>query len=188
MTRLWHAAWVSADPHGERALNPGDAALIAETCVRSEVLWLRPLDAERAQAAWHVWHDDAVCVVYGVGEQVLPLLTGRVEVLARSKETGGRLVRFVAVAEQLTPRTPAWDAAADVLSAHRLNTPDPARQRDRWASGCLVTLLRPAWLVESGWGGTGTPSGALPPPGGPATTVGRRPFHLGRRTRRAANG
>jgi hypothetical protein len=171
-------------PEQRAPLTPQDAALIAETCVRSDIIWIKGADADRHQAAWHVWYDDAVCVLFGVGEQMLPLLAGEVEVIARSKDTGARLVRFVATAEQLPASGPAWQGATAVLAGKRLNAEDPAGQRSRWASGVIVTLLRPTSLLASGGGDDDTPSGAAPPPGGPATTIGRTPFHLGGRRRR----
>ena len=166
-------------------LTPVEAALIAETCSRGEVIWVRPPDEPRHHAAWHVWHEDGPVLVYGVGEQMLPLLSGEVEVVARAKETGARLVTFVAYARTLTPGSAEWEAATTELAAHRLNATDPAGARERWASGGLVTALRPLWLVRSGTGEDDAGSGAQPPARGPATTLTRRPFHLGRRRRRA---
>ncbi len=163
-------------------LTPEQAALIAETCSKSGVVWLRPSDGVRDQLAWHVWHADAVHVVYGVDEQMLPLLSGAVEVIARSKDTGARLVRFLARAELLTARSPEWEAAADALSAARLNARDTAGQRERWASGGLISRLVPVRMLESGAGDAGTPSGAAAPPRSGATTFsGWRPWHLGGR-------
>jgi hypothetical protein len=174
-----------ADAPRRRPLSPVDAALIAEACTKSDLVWVRPLDEPRARGAWHVWHDDAVCVVYGTGEQMLPLLAGEVEVIARSKENGSRVVTFVADAETLPAGTPEWDAAVFRLAASRLNAQDPATQKERWASGALVTLLRPAWVASAGPGDDDAPSGAEEPPGGPGTTLTRRPYHAGTRRRRA---
>jgi len=168
-----------------RPLSPVDAALIAEACTKSDLVWVRPLDEPRARAAWHVWHDDAVCVVYGTGEQMLPLLDGEVEVVARSKENGAQVVTFVADAQTLPAGTPEWEAAAFALAAARLNAQDPATQKERWASGALITLLRPAWVTAAGPGDDDAPSGAEPPPGGPGTTLTRRPYHASSRRRRA---
>jgi hypothetical protein len=163
-----------------------DAALIAEACTKSDLVWVRPLDEPRARAAWHVWHDDAVCVVYGTGEQMLPLLQGEVEVVARSKENGSRIVTFVADAETVPAGTPEWDAAAFRLAASRLNAHDPATQKERWASGALIALLRPAWAAAAGPGDDASPSYAEQPPGGPGTTLSRRPYHATSRQRRAS--
>jgi hypothetical protein len=164
-------------------LTPEQAALIAETCSKSGVLWLRPSDGVRDQLAWHVWHDDAVHVVYGVDEQMLPLLSGAVEVTARSKDNGTRLVRFLARAELLEARSPAWESAADALSASRLNARDTAEQRERWASGGLISRLVPVRLLASGPGEQASPVGAEPPARTGATTANWRPWHLGGRPR-----
>lgn len=183
------ARWlfVTADPAPmtRRPLSPVEAALVAEACTRSDVVWVRATGGERHHAAWHIWHDDAVCVVYGAGEQQLPLLGGEVEVVARSKESGGQVIAFHAQVATLTSRTPEWDAAAQALSVSRLNAGDPAEQRDRWAAGAVINLLRPVAVTVAAHGEDTSPSGAAPPPGGPGTTLSHRPFHLGGRRRRA---
>jgi hypothetical protein len=175
------------DPDGprRRPLSPVDAALIAEACTKSDLVWLRPLAEPRARAAWHVWHDDAVCVVHGTGEQTLPPLEGEVEVVARSKENGSRIVTFVADAETVPPGTDAWDAAVFRLAASRLNAQDPATQKERWAADARVVLLRPARVSVAGPGDEQSPSFAAEPPGGPGTTLARRPYHATSRQRRA---
>lgn len=156
-----------------------DAALIAEACGKSSVLWVRTVGTTRHHLAWHVWHEDAAYVVYGVDEQMLPLMSGQVEVVVPSKETGARLVTFVAQADILPAKSDEWEAAATALSAARLNTTDPDEQRDRWASGTLVTRLTPAQLLAAGAGDDNSGSGAVPPPGSAATTVGEhQPWHL----------
>jgi hypothetical protein len=165
-----------------------DAALIAEACSKSSVVWVRTVETTRHHLAWHVWHDDAVHVVFGVSEQMLPLMSGQVEVVVPSKDTGSRLVTFVAQADILPARSPEWEAAATALSASRLNAVDPDDQRDRWASGTLITRLTPLQVLAAGAGDDQSPSGAVTPPGSAATTVGKhQPWHLrGRaKTRRA---
>src|SRR3954454_11302637 len=118
-----------------------DAALIAEACTKSSVVWVRTVASPRNHLAWHVWHENAVHVVYGVAEQSLPMLTGQVEVVVPSKDSRARLITFVARADLLPSGSPAWVSAADALSASRLNTRDPHRQRDRWSSAALITRL-----------------------------------------------
>jgi hypothetical protein len=166
-------------------MSPVEAALVAEACTRSDLVWVRPAGAARYQGAWHVWHDDAICLVYGAGEQSLPLLSGVVEVVVRSKDTGAEVVAFIAQVDTLTSRTPEWDAAAAVLSAGRLNTADAGEQRERWATSAVVSLLRPVAVTVAAWGDDDTPSGASAAPEGPGTTLTRRPFHFGTRARRA---
>ena len=172
-------------PSFRRPLSPEEAALVAEACTRSDLVWLRAAGEKRHQGAWHVWHDDAVCVVYGTGEQMLPLLSGEVEVVARSKDSGAQVIGFLAQVDTLTSRTPEWDAAAQALSAVRLNAVDLPGQRERWANGALISLLRPVAVTVAARGDDDTPAGSAPPPGGPGTTLKRRPFHLGRRQHRA---
>jgi hypothetical protein len=165
-------------------LSPMDAALIAEACTKSNVIWVRTVGSTRHQLAWHAWHEGAVYVVYGVDEQMLPLMSGQVEVVVPSKDTGSRLVTFVAQADILPARSPEWEAAAAALSASRLNATDPDGQLDRWASGTLVTRLAPVHLTAAGASGDGTPAGVATPPGSPATTVGtHQPWHVRGRAR-----
>lgn len=168
-----------------RPLSPVEAALVAEACTRSDLVWLRTAAPARHRAAWHVWHDDAVCVVYGAGEQQLPVLSGEIEVVARSKDSGAQVIAFQAHVDTLTSRTPEWEAAAQALAAARLNAADLPEQRERWATGAVISLLRPVAVTVAARGDDETPSGAAPPPGGPGTTTGQQPFHLGGRRRRA---
>jgi hypothetical protein len=171
---------VVADP--VFTLTPHEAALIAETCARSVVLWLRVPEEDRHHAAWYVWHADAVNLVHGAGEQLLPLLQGEVEVIARSKESGARLVRFVALAEELPPAgSPEWDAAAAALSAARLNATDAAGQRERWASGAVIARLTPLRLLAGGPVEPDTEASRQTPAVSAATTDRWRPWHLGGR-------
>jgi hypothetical protein len=168
-------------PPLEPELTPEQAALVAEACTKSGVVWVKPNDGVRFQLAWHTWHADAVHVVYGVDEQMLPLLSGAVEVIVRSKDTGGRVVAFLARAEVLPAGSPEWEAAATALSAARLNARETAEQRERWASGGLISRLLPVRLLQSSPGDDASPSGAAPVPPNPATTTGRQPWHLGGR-------
>ena len=165
-------------------LSPVDAALIAEACSKSNVLWIRTVGSTRHQLAWHVWHEGAVYVVYGVDEQMLPLMSGQVEVVVPSKDTGARLVTFVAQADILPARSAEWEEAAAALSAARLNATDTDHQADRWASGTLVTRLTPVHLSAVGAGDDRSGSGAAAPPGSAASTVGEhQPWHVRGRAR-----
>jgi hypothetical protein len=167
-------------------LTPTDAALIAEVCSRSDLVWLRPPGSARWRAAWHVWHDDAVCIVSGGGEQDLPVLGDEVHVIGRSKETGARLVTFVASVETLSAGTEVWDHAAFALVAGRLNAREPQAQKQRWAEGGVVRLLRPVRLLTAGAGEDDAAAERAQVPRGPGTTLGKQPFHVGGRRRRAA--
>lgn len=168
-------------PPMEPELSPEQAALVAETCSKSGVIWVQPNDGVRPQLAWHVWHDDAVHVIYGVDEQMLPLLSGPVEVTTRSKDSGVRVVRFLARAEVLPARSPEWEAAATALAAARLNARDTDEQRERWASGGLISRLTPIRVLSWGAGDGESGSGAARVPESAATTTGRVPWHAGGR-------
>ncbi len=168
---------------GPRALDGDALALVAEGCTRSGVVWLRPAGVERHHLAWHVWHENAVHVVAGGGEQELPALTGAVEVVVPSKDAGSRLATVLAEGRVLAPGTGEWSAAVQALSAKRLNDRDLPGQRDRWARSATVTRLEPVRLLGAGAGGDDTPAGRVRPPAEGSTT-GRRPWHLGGRSRR----
>jgi len=165
-------------------LTAAEQFLVAQACSSSGVLWLRQAGEPRWALAWHAWHSGAVHVVHGVGEQLLPLRPGPAELAVRSKDSGALLVTVLAQADVLVPGSPEWDAAAAALSAARLNAPEPAGQRERWATGALIMRLVPVRVLAAGAGDDASPSGAQPPPRGPATTTGRMPWHLGGRSGR----
>lgn len=167
-----------------------EAALVAEACAKSDVVWLRPVEQARAQAAWHVWHRGEICVLQGNGEQPLPQLTGPVEVIVPSKDTRARLVTLIATPRELEPGTAQWTAAAEALAASRLNATDAAGAEGpgtipRWAEEAQIYALHPDGVLEAVSGDEETPDGRLPPPDSRWTTLTRRPFHAGRRRRRA---
>ncbi len=159
-------------------------AVIAEACSKSGIVWLRPVDDARRRLAWHTWHDEAVHVVYGVGEQMLPMLTGHVEVSVPSKENRATLVVFLARARILAPHSEQWQEAAQALRSKRLNTLDVDTQLDRWASGCLISRLDPVHVLAVGAGRADAGSGAEPTRPATGTTTGWRPWHLGGRATR----
>lgn len=170
-------------PGGPRALDGDALALVAEGCTRSGVVWLRPDGGPRHHLAWHVWHENAVHVIAGGGEQELPPLVGAVEIVVPSKDTRGRLATVLAEGRVLAPGTSEWLAAVQALSAARLNDRDLPGQRDRWARGARVTRLEPVRLLQAGPGDDATPAGLVRPPAEGSTT-GARPWHLGGRAGR----
>ena len=176
-------------------LTETDLALIEEAARKSALVWLVPTGpggsgsagsggtsgsgGPGAQAVWHVWHDGAVTVVAGGGEQPLPghAAPGRtVEVSIRSKDSWGRLVRWLAQVEAVAPGTPEWDAAADALHAERLNLAEGDAWRERWARTSVILRMKPlgTGLVPPDGG-----SGAARPAPSPATTVGLQPRMIG---------
>lgn len=166
-----------------------DAALIEEACKRSAVIWIDAGDgAERM--AWHIWRDGAVYLVCGPGEQQLPgLAEARVaQVVVRSKDSGGRLLRWQAAVSRMEPASGTWSTITKELAAKRLNSPDAARQPARWAEDAAVLRLTPTGSVgqrpayDKSRSTLPTDSLAAPPPGSDATTVGALPWVLtGRR-------
>ncbi|MEU6717739.1 hypothetical protein ABZ897_40270 [Nonomuraea sp. NPDC046802] len=117
-----------------------NTAAIEEGAKKSGVLWLT---LDRPRLAWHAWHDGAIYLVSGGGEQQLPGLDAldRVHVTLRSKDNGARLTEFeaeVAVVDQAA----AAEAVA-VLAKERLNAPDSEHLTERWARECVVVRLTP---------------------------------------------
>lgn len=192
--RPWHAAGVSdAVPSGSTATdaagpdrpNGPDIALLAEAATKSGLVWLRPRGQTRAWPAWHVWHDGAVNVVSGTGEQQLPALDGPVDVLVRSKDSGARLITVPAMASALSPDDVAWPAAAAALAASRLNSAtSPADLPAQWRSSAVVHRLEVSGSALESPGSYDDASGAAAPAPTPGTTSTWRPWHLRGRRRR----
>lgn len=167
----------------------GDAALLAEAASKSGLVWLRPSGQQRAWPAWHVWHDGAVHVVGGPGEQQLPLLDGPVDLLVRSKDTGERLLTVPANATTLHPDDDRWLPAATALAASRLNSPIPPTELPgRWRTAATLTRVQARGPATERPGSYDDASGAAPPPRAEGTTSTWRPWHLGGRRRRRSGG
>ncbi|PZG26647.1 hypothetical protein C1I98_33835 [Spongiactinospora gelatinilytica] len=118
-------------------------ALIEEGAKKSGVLWIT-LD-DRPRLAWHAWHDGAIYVVTGGGEQSLPGLaeSGRVRVTLRSKDKGGELAVFDAAVEVVDQSAAEAAPAVAALAKERLNAPDGAAMTARWADGSQIVRLIP---------------------------------------------
>ena len=121
-----------------------------------------------------MWHENAVHVVAGGGEQALPALTGAVEVVVPSKDTREPARDGLAEGRVLAPGTGEWTNAVQVLAAKRLNDRDRVEQRDRWARTRTVTRLEPVRVLGAGAGDDSTPAGAVRPPVEGSTTGRRR--------------
>ena len=156
-----------------------DPALIAESAKKSGLLWVVADGEERSRPLWHAWHDDAVVVVGDGAEQPLHgLADGRSAVVTvRSKDKGGRLVRWPARVVELAPGSEAWLAATEELKVKRLNAPDTDTITDRWARECRVLRLEPAGPTTQHPGAMPDTSGAAQPAPSPAIT--RRPIPAG---------
>jgi hypothetical protein len=178
---VWDARQVIVDRDAEMA-----RALVEEACRKSALVWLRPIGTDRSQAVWHVWVDGAVHVVTGGIEQPLPDLAdgSEVDVTARSKDTGGRVVTFRTVVRDLEPDGEAWTRVVSELHGKRLNAPDGEEQPARWARESRVLRLDPADRLVEGPGHLSHRSHAAEPVPSTATTRGPLPFIVGRRARR----
>ncbi|MEO7980526.1 MAG: hypothetical protein ABI807_06500 [Sporichthyaceae bacterium] len=161
-------------------------ALVEEVCKKSSLVWVRPFGAAHAQAVWHAWLDGAVHVVTGGLEQRLTDVPdgAEVDVTARSKDTGGRVVTFRARVSDLEPEGEAWTRVVAELHGKRLNAPDGEAQPARWARESRVLRLDPADRLVEGPGHVSHRSHAAEPAPSTATTRGPLPFVLGRRARR----
>ncbi len=142
------------------------SALVEEATRKSGLVWVD------GQALWHIWHDGAMYVVGGPGEQPLPDLVdgGTARVCVRSKDKGGRLVSWPARVRLLAPDGEEWGVAVGELKGKRLNTVDPAGIADRWARECRVFRLAPEGGPQEYPGAMGEGSGAAAPVPTPATT------------------
>ncbi|GAA3233298.1 hypothetical protein [Nonomuraea helvata] len=117
-----------------------NAAAIEEGAKKSGILWLT---LDRPRLAWHAWHEGAIYLVTGGGEQELPGLEtlDQVHVTLRSKDNGARLVEFEA-AVSVVDQAAAADAVA-VLAKERLNATDSEHLTERWARDSTVLRLTP---------------------------------------------
>jgi len=124
------------------------AALRAELGRRTDLCWVRHGDL--TQAVWHAWVDDdeggVLALVSGGDEQPFPEVAdgARVEVLMRSKDTGGRVLAWTGVANVVRPGDERWASTVAALVARRLNLPNPAGAPDRWAEHSVVRRVVPA--------------------------------------------
>lgn len=157
--------------------------LTHEAASKSGLLWVRVPDGGGTHAVWHVWHDDgdprgtgpAAYVVSGPGEQSLPWLPDDVELILRSKDTGGRLLTVHATAREVTPEDDGWDAAVELLRPERLNAVGDVAER--WARSCTIHVLTPHGRPVEQPGSYGDGSGAEPVRPAAGATARWRPWH-----------
>jgi hypothetical protein len=92
-----------------------------------------------------VWADDALCLVSGGDEQRLPEIPDgeHVEVVMRSKDTGGRLLTWAGTASVVRPGDAAWTATTAALAKRRQNLRDPSTAAEDWARDSVVRRIVP---------------------------------------------
>jgi hypothetical protein len=120
-------------------------AELEEALRRGGVVWVG-LDGRAPRPVWHVWHDGAVHVVCGGGEQDLPGAedADRAVVVARGRGSlAGRAGEVAAAVERLPAGTPEWEQVVPLLVSGRLNAPDLDALPAQWAAGSTVLRLRP---------------------------------------------
>ena len=83
------------------AAKPATDRLVTEALAKSGLLWIT--STAGSAPVWHVHLAGVAYTVSGPGEQFSPEHLGRVEVVARSKESRARLVSFEADADVITP-------------------------------------------------------------------------------------
>ena len=159
--------------------------LLGEAASKSGLLWIR-LPSGATHPAWHVWHDDgdprgtgpAAYVISGIGEQPLPWLPEQVDLIFRSKDSGGRLLTITAQVLEITPESDEWEAAAAVVRPERLNFAEPAEDVDlRWRTGCVIHRLTPLGRPSEQPGAYAARSGSRVATPTKAVTTGWRPWH-----------
>ena len=162
-----------------------ERALLAEVANKADLVWVQ-LPGKPSRGMWHVWHNDAVLLVTGGLEQPDPGLVdgGTVLVILRSKDKATRVLTVSAVARELNTTSDDWSEAAKALHPKRLNPVDGEAQPDRWRSESVLWELRPSWSTEEGPGRMSADSHRAEPVPTPATTSMRRPFHVGKATKR----
>ena len=159
-------------------------ALVAELGKKTSVSWVR-YDGG-THAVWHVWHEDALCLVSGGDEQPLPDIDDGdpVEVIMRSKDNGGRLVTWVGTASVVPPESAEWGPVTAVLVRERLNLDDLTTAADAWARTSVVRRIVPTGEFAESPGDLSDESHRAIPQQTPATTRGRLPKVMHRRVRR----
>jgi hypothetical protein len=186
-------------PPGQPSTGPGDqpplptaadpaarlrTALVAELATKSAVSWIR--HGGRSHAVWHVWSEGALCLVSGGDEQPLPDVPDgeHVEVVMRSRDTGGRLLTWVARTSVVHPDDEQWEPTTTALVTARLNLDDPAGTPARWATSSVVRRLVPDGEFVESPGDLSVADHRAVPEATPATTRGPLPRVLHKRVER----
>jgi hypothetical protein len=167
-----------------------DAAVaeIAAVMKKAGLVWLQ-WDGRRAVPAWFATVDGSYVVLAdssGAEEQPLPGLaeSGAAEVVVPAKPATSRLASWSAKVRRLEPGSEEWLAAAQVLRTERLNASKLDTQLERWMTEAELLVLEPTGHLTEAPGRYDDSPRAQAPVESPATTRGKRPITLHRRSRR----
>jgi hypothetical protein len=167
-----------------------DAAMaeIAAVMKKAGLVWLS-WDGRRPVPAWFATVGGSYVVLAdrsGGDEQPLPGLaeSGAAEVVVPAKPATSRLAGWSATVRRLEPRSEEWTAAAQVLRTERLNASELETQLKRWQTDADLLVLEPTGEISEAPGRYDDSPRAEAPVTSPATTQGKRPVTLHRRSRR----
>ena len=156
--------------------------LTHEAASRSAVLWIRVPDGRSARRLARLARRrrrargrPGGVRRLGPGEQSLPWLPDEVELLLRSKDTGGRLLTVHATVREVPPDSAEWDAAVEVLRPERLNAVGDVAER--WRQSCTIHVLTPHGRPVESPGAYAEESGRTTVDPAGAATAGWRPWH-----------
>jgi hypothetical protein len=164
------------------------AAEIAGVMKKAGLVWLAWNDS-RPTPAWFATVDGQYVVLADRGdgaEQPLPGLTaaGTTEVVVPAKPATNRLASWKATVRRLEPGSEEWMAAAQVLRTERLNASELDSQLERWKTEADLLVLEPTGEITEAAGRYDATPRTEAPIATPATTRGKEPITLHRRTRR----
>jgi hypothetical protein len=160
-------------------------AEIAAVMKKAGLVWLS-WGGQRAVPAWFAAVDGSYVVLAdrdGSAEQPLPGLADAdaVEVVVPAKPATTRLSAWSATVRRLEPGSEEWTAAAQVLRTERLNAAGLGNQLDRWQTQADLLVLEPTGSITSSYDDAHP---AVTPAETSATTRGKRPITLHRRSSR----
>ncbi|QNE18420.1 hypothetical protein F1D05_11555 [Kribbella qitaiheensis] len=163
-------------------------AEIAGVMKKAGLVWLA-WGGGRSLPAWFATVDGSYVVLAdrsGSAEQPLPGLAdaASVQVVVPAKPATNRLAGWSATVRRLEPGSEEWTAAAQVLRTERLNAAGLDTQLDRWKTEADLLVLEPNGAVNESAGQWDDRSRMETPAGSPATTRGKRPITLHRRSKR----
>ncbi len=119
--------------------------LVAEAMKKAAIIWVSTADDQPAYPLWCFPIDDALYVVTGGDEQPAPgLLEAASADIGARGDHGGRIVRWRAGVERITPGTEAWTANVPALAGKRLNASGTVDGLvEKWAATASVLRLAP---------------------------------------------